>query len=172
MKDLIINVYFAHLRLHPFPHLLFQGLVLVAGLFPYSGDACGFNVVRELEGRLMNSSLVLQVSSFLGPVARDWNCVPDHFHLHKEKGIIGSHVPAFNHVRPSNLHFQIKYLHAHHEFSLLFRHFLFFLFLVLVPLCCFSECIFLLDVLFVILFPFIFFSIERCCEMLKDVLEF
>ena len=72
VKHLIINVDLAHLRLHTLPHLLLECLSFVSfGCFlPKLADACLLYEVRQLEGNLMNASLVLEIAAFLGPMSR------------------------------------------------------------------------------------------------------
>jgi len=121
----------------------------------------------------VDSSFVLKVSSFLGPVSRHGDPVSDHLHLHEEERVFGSHVPAFHHVRPPHLHFEVKHLHPHHEFSLLFGHLLLLLFLVLMPLSRLGECVLLLVVLQIVFLIFVLFglSTQWSLKVLKDMLE-
>lgn len=76
-SHLVVNGHLSHLWLHPVPlfllHLL--GILLLEVCLPHLTNARGLDVVRELEGRLLNPSLALQVGSFLRPVTGDRDCV-------------------------------------------------------------------------------------------------
>ena len=72
MKHLIVNVDFAHLRLHALSHLLLECLSFVSlgCLLPQLANPCLLYEVWQLEWNLMNASLVLEIAAFLGPVSR------------------------------------------------------------------------------------------------------
>jgi len=48
---------------------LLESLVFIIGLLSNLGDTCLLDEVRELKGGLVDSSLVLEVSSLLAPMA-------------------------------------------------------------------------------------------------------
>ena len=71
MEHLVINVDFAHFGLHSLSHFLFQcfGLVCLSRLLPQLTDTRLFNEIGQLEGYLVYTALILQISALLGPVA-------------------------------------------------------------------------------------------------------
>ena len=73
MQYLIVNIDFAHLGLHALSHFLLQSLCLVSlcSLLPQFRDASLLDELWQLEGNLVDASLVLQIAPLLCPVA--WN---------------------------------------------------------------------------------------------------
>jgi len=112
MQNLIVYVNFSHFRLHSFSHLLFESFVLIICLISYFSNTSLFNEIRQLEGSFVYTSLVLQISSLLTPVSRNWYRITNHFHFHQELWVFSCNIPCLNHVWPSNLHLEIKNLHA------------------------------------------------------------
>jgi len=104
MQNLIINVDLTHLRLHSLSHLLLKSLVFVVGLLSDLGDTCLFDKVRELKGRFMHTSLILEVSSLLAPMSGHGYGIPNHLHVQEKLGILSSDIPGLNHVRSTNFH--------------------------------------------------------------------
>ena len=70
VKHLIVNVDFAHLRLHALSHLLLECLSFVSlgCLLPQLADPGLLYEVWQLERNLMNTSLVLEIAAFLSPM--------------------------------------------------------------------------------------------------------
>ena len=75
MKYLVIYVYFAHLWLHSFSHLLLESFSIVSStsLFSELANTCLLDKVRQFERYLVYTSFILQISPLLGPVSRDWH---------------------------------------------------------------------------------------------------
>ena len=72
---MIINLYLAHLWLHSLSHLLLECLSIVGltGLLTEFADSGLFDEVWQLEGDLVDATLVLEVAALLSPVSGDWN---------------------------------------------------------------------------------------------------
>ena len=72
VEHLIVNVDFAHFRLHAFSHFLLEcfGLVGFGRLLPQFAYACLLYEVGQFERNFVDAPLVLKITSFLGPVPR------------------------------------------------------------------------------------------------------
>ena len=145
-------------------------------LFPHLGDPCRFYKVRQFKGYFVDSSLILQVSSFLIPMTRYWHRVPHLLQFHQKQWISRCCIPSFHHVWSLDLHLKIKDFHALHHLSLFLRHLLVIALLIIVifiVLCRLLKHI--LCIIFLTCFVFLclsrFVSCCRCREVIKDVFE-
>ena len=86
MQHLVIDINLAHFRLHALSHFLFESLLSVfSGRFlPELANASLLNKIWKLERNLVDASLVLQITAFLGPMAWHWNRIPYLLALKKE----------------------------------------------------------------------------------------
>ena len=67
VQNLVINVDFAHFRLHALSHFLFETLSLVSlsSLLSELADASVLDKVRQLKGDFVDSALILQIAALL-----------------------------------------------------------------------------------------------------------
>ena len=124
VQDLVVNLDLAHLRLHAFSHLLLQclGIVCLARLLPKLADARLLNEVWQLEGYLVDATLVLQIAALLRPVSWDRHRVPDLLAFEQEEWVFGRDVPGFNQVWPPHLHLKVEDFHLSELLTLLLGH--------------------------------------------------
>mmetsp|Transcript_27332 Transcript_27332/g.73910 ORF Transcript_27332/g.73910 Transcript_27332/m.73910 type:complete len:436 (-) Transcript_27332:858-2165(-) len=102
MQHLVVNVHLAHLGLHPCALFGLQrlGALLLRVPLTHLPNACSLYEVWQLEGRLLDTPLALQVLAFLGPVTRHRCCVSVGLQVNQHLRVGRGHVPHFHHVRP------------------------------------------------------------------------
>lgn len=82
MKHLIVNLYLAHLRGHTLTHLLLERLASIISLLSEFANTSLLDIIWQFEGDLVNTALILKISSLLAPVARYGNRVSSHLEIH------------------------------------------------------------------------------------------
>ena len=96
MQNIIINVNFAHFWLNSFSHSLLQALALIICLCSYLIDACILNKIRKFKWSFMNTSLVLKITTLLGPMLWNWYGISCLLKIYQKLRILCCYVPIFD----------------------------------------------------------------------------
>ena len=107
----VVDVDFAHLRLHALLHPLPQALVRVVRALAHLCDAGRLDKVRQLEWRLVEAALVLQELALLAPVLGHRHRVAHALQPHQKQRVLCCYVPAFHNVWPPHDLLQLGDLH-------------------------------------------------------------
>lgn len=97
---LVVNVNLAHLGLDPLACLLLErrALLLLFDRVALCRDPRVGNEGGQLERRLLDASLALEVVALLGPVLRDRDCVPVRLDLDKQLRVCSRRVDPVDHL--------------------------------------------------------------------------
>ena len=98
VQHLVIDLNFAHLRLHTLPHFLLQrlGIVCLASLLTKLADSGLLNEVWQLEGYFVDTALVLEIATLLRPVSGNRHGIPDLLAFKEEERVFRCDIPSFN----------------------------------------------------------------------------
>jgi hypothetical protein len=120
VQHLVVDIDLAQSRVHPLPEFFLDHPDPALGeRVTQLANAGALDEFRQLEGRLEDASLGLQVAGFLVPVAGHLDRVLGALEVHQQQRVVGGHVPGLNELGPAHARLELCHPVPHFLLGLL-----------------------------------------------------